>query len=268
MRIKMVVACHKKCDVPSDRMYLPVFVGSAGKEDIGFVRDDTGANISIKNPLYCELTGLYWAWKNLEYDYLGLVHYRRYFTKKSVFQRKKEASLDDVLTEEEAKRLLEEYDVILPKKRHYYIETIYSHFDHTFDGKQFDVAQDVLDEFYPGYGTCFRKYMQMRSGYTFNMFIMRADLADRYCTWLFDVLEKIEERYDTTGLTDFEKRYIGRVSERLLNAWLMYETEHGVIAKRKIHEIPYFYLGKVQWSKKIGGFLKAKLFHQKYKQSF
>lgn len=77
------VACHKKCDTPKDPVYLPLHVGAEGKEPIGFTPDNTGDNISSQNPIFCELTGLYWCWKNLQYDYLGLVHYRRYFTLKS-----------------------------------------------------------------------------------------------------------------------------------------------------------------------------------------
>ena len=79
MSIRVIVATHKACDIAQDPLYLPVHVGAAGKEDIGFTRDDSGDNISEKNPHFCELTGLYWAWKNLDDDYIGLCHYRRYF---------------------------------------------------------------------------------------------------------------------------------------------------------------------------------------------
>ena len=80
---KILVACHKKTKTPFESVYLPIQVGAAGNDPIGFARDDNGDNISDKNPMYCELTGLYWAWKNLSCDYLGLVHYRRYFSAKS-----------------------------------------------------------------------------------------------------------------------------------------------------------------------------------------
>ena len=269
MNIKIMIASHKKCDVPADPMYLPVFVGSKGKEDNGFTRDDSGDNISEKNPLYCELTGLYWCWKHLDCDYLGLVHYRRYFTLKNRIWQKRHDPMEYVLSSSEAAELLNKYMIIVPKKRKYYgIETIYSHYDHTFDGKQFDAARTVLEDKYPEYVSTFDEYMRSTSGYMFNMFIMPKGLADEYCTWLFDVLAELENRYDTTGMTDFEKRYIGRVAERLFDTWLMHQVKTGKISQRMIHEVPYLYMGNVNWPKKIGGFIQAKLFHKKYQQSF
>lgn len=81
--IKIIVATHKKYQMPDDSMYLPVQVGAEDKPDLGYTRDNTGENISSKNPSFCELTGLYWAWKNLNADYIGLVHYRRHFGRKT-----------------------------------------------------------------------------------------------------------------------------------------------------------------------------------------
>lgn len=75
MKVTVIVAAHKKYRMPEDACYLPLHVGKEGKEEIGFAGDNTGDNISLKNPYYCELTGLYWMWKNVEADYLGLLHY-------------------------------------------------------------------------------------------------------------------------------------------------------------------------------------------------
>ena len=65
--------------MPEDDIYTPIHVGRKGKQDIGYIGDDTSDNISDRNDGYCELTGFYWIWKNVKADYLGLVHYRRYF---------------------------------------------------------------------------------------------------------------------------------------------------------------------------------------------
>ena len=151
--IKIIVAAHKKYPMPKDSMYLPVQVGAAGKDDIGYTRDDSGDNISTKNPNYCELTGLYWAWKNLKCDYVGLVHYRRNFTQKKqpVIRpgRTPERCLEDVLTQEEADALLEKFDVIVPTRRNYFIETIYSHYANTHYQEHLDVTREIIEERYP-----------------------------------------------------------------------------------------------------------------------
>ena len=80
--IKIIVATHKEYQMPSDNIYLPLQVGAEGKKDLGYQKDNTGDNISKKNPFFCELTGLYWAWKNLDADYIGLAHYRIHFASK------------------------------------------------------------------------------------------------------------------------------------------------------------------------------------------
>ncbi len=89
-RVQVIIATHKKYRMPEDEMYLPVHVGAEGKVDaegnpldLGYTKDNTGENISNLNPSFCELTGLYWAWKNLDSDYIGLAHYRRHFGNKN-----------------------------------------------------------------------------------------------------------------------------------------------------------------------------------------
>lgn len=72
MNIKIIVAAHKPYRMPDDPMYLPLHVGHVGKSDLGWQGDDSGDNISHKNTNYCELTGLYWAWKNLDADVIVL----------------------------------------------------------------------------------------------------------------------------------------------------------------------------------------------------
>lgn len=256
MNIRVIVATHKPYWMPSDDIYLPLHVGKAGKPDIGFVGDDTGDNISEKNPNFCELTGLYWAWKNLDADYIGLAHYRRYFSVK-----RKKNKFESVLTRQQLEKILETTDVVLPKRRNYYIETIYSHYAHTFDGSQLDETRLIIEKKSPEYITAFDKVMKSRGAHMFNMIIMKKELLNEYCTWLFDILFELEKQIDTSGMTPFEARLFGRVGERLLDVWI---NKNHIPYK----EIGYIHMESVNWGKKISGFLKAKLFKVKYEKSW
>ena len=256
MDIKVIVATHKKYSMPSDPMYLPLHVGREGKEDLGFTGDNTGDNISIKNPRFCELTGVYWVWKNLDGDYIGLSHYRRYFSYK-----KGRDKFDSVLSYSQAKDLLGDVDVLVPKIRNYYIETVYSHYSHTFHNEDLDVTREIISERYPDYIKAFDYLMKGRKVHLFNMFIMKRELFDGYCEWLFDILFELENRLDISSYSVFEARVYGRVSERLLDVYL---NTNGIRYK----EVPVIYMGKINWYRKITGFLKAKFFGVKYKQSF
>ena len=111
MEIKVLVAAHKNYQMPDDKLYLPVFVGKELRPDVNhsFQGDNTGDNMSAMNPYYNELTAIYWGWKNLDLDAMGLVHYRRYL---SLNHQK---SLNKVLSYQDAERLLKNNDIILKK---------------------------------------------------------------------------------------------------------------------------------------------------------
>jgi len=51
-KLQIIVACHKECDYPNDPAYLPLHVGCEGKASIGLTGDNSGDNISKKNPVF------------------------------------------------------------------------------------------------------------------------------------------------------------------------------------------------------------------------
>ncbi|MGN8833857.1 DUF4422 domain-containing protein [Allisonella histaminiformans] len=250
MKIRILVAAHKKYWMPDDSVYMPIQVGAALHPALGYVLDNTGDNISDKNPNYCELTALYWAWKNLDADYIGLVHYRRYFTRKEVYniEKKKEQILDG----KEWENILSKYPAVVPDKRNYYIETNRSHYNHAHYTDGLDLAEQIIKEKFPDYFPAFNTVMNRTWAHMFNMFVMRRDLFDDYMAWMFDILFEIEKRVDITGWDNYESRIYGFVSELLLDIWL---------EKNKIvyYEQNVSFMEKQNWIKKGGNFIKRKV---------
>lgn len=261
MNAKIIIAAHKPYEMPKGDIYLPLHVGREGKEDIGYTGDNTGDNISLKNPSYCELTGLYWGWKNLDVDYIGLAHYRRHFTVKSPAQQKQLGAMESVLSKRELASLLKQYRILVPKKRNYYIETLYSHYEHTHYKEHLDITREIVSQMYPEYLEEFDAVMQQRGGYMFNMYIMEKKLSDDYCRWLFSILFELEKRVGDQEYSAFQGRFYGRVSEIMFNVWLKHQ-------KIPYKEIGYMHMEKINWWKKGTAFLSAKLFGKRYEGSF
>ena len=248
--LRIVVASHKPYWMPGDPAYLPVQVGAAGKASIGnWQRDDAGENISARNANWCELTGLYWAWKNLKADVLGLVHYRRHFR-----------GAHGIATGDELLKALECVDAILPKKRNYFIETNYSQYVHAHHAVDLDETRKILAERHPDSLAAYDRLMKRTSGHRFNMFVMRRDIADRYCAWLFDVLFELERRLDISSYSTNDARVFGFVSERLLDVWL----EMNAV---RFAELPVLNLESQHWPQKILSFLRRKIIGRKSSQS-
>ncbi|KZX38807.1 DUF4422 domain-containing protein, partial [Pediococcus acidilactici] len=218
MDVKIMVAAHKEFPMPKEReLYLPVLVGAKKnyKPGIDYQRDDDGENISEKNPNYNELTAIYWAWKNLNVDAVGLVHYRRFLSKK----RKRD--LESILNKQDVEELLAKTPIILPKKRKYYIETNYSHYVHAHHQEPIDVTRKVIVDKYPEYLDAFDQMMKRTSAHMFNMFVMKKELFDEYAMWLFDILGEVEKQIDISEYSVQEARVFGYLAERLMDVWIL-----------------------------------------------
>ncbi len=266
--LRIIVAAHKPYPMPDDPVYLPIQVGAGGKQSIGFTRDDSGDNISEKNRSYCELTGLYWAWKNLDALALGLSHYRRHFAEPYGGNGREielgEKRIGHILSGETATKLLSEADVLVPRKRRYFIESLFGHYAHTLDPDHLVEARAIIAAKMPEYITTLDDVYSRTWGYMFNMFVMSWELTDDYCSWLFPILDELYEKLYDPNAEDFEARFIGRVSEILFNVWLAKKEKEGI----RIRELGVIYPEPVNWGKKITAFLAAKFGGVKYKESF
>ncbi|PGR03076.1 exopolysaccharide biosynthesis protein [Priestia megaterium] len=254
MNIKVMVATHKKYEMPREEMYVPIHVGMQNKKEIGYKGDNTGDNISLKNPNYCELTAMYWGWKNSDADVVGLSHYRRHFCNNSFFIGTTNNKAKSILTNQKAEELLKQYDAILPKKRNYWIETNFSHYAHAHNGNDLLKTREIIQQKYPDYINSFDKVMKKRSAHMFNMLIMKRNIFDSYSEWLFDILFELESNIDISNYSPYEARVFGYISELLLDVWL---DVHPI----KYIEMPVMFMEKQNWLKKIYEFTKRKFIH-------
>lgn len=256
--IKIMIALHKPYRVAMDPVYYPVHVGAEGKPGFetegahAILPDNEGDNISVKNPNYCELTGLYYMWKNVPSDYLGLVHYRRYFGCGHDRDKWKRIADGAVI-----RRQLQKADIILPSPRNYVIETNYSQYIHAHHAVDLDTTRQIIEEKYPDYLSAYDRSMRETTGHRFNMFVMRRDLADQYCSWLFDILFELEQRLDISSYSVNDARVFGFVSERLIDPWI--RTNH-----YSYTEMPVIDMEDVNWLKKGSAFVMRKIRGGKY----
>ena len=228
---KIIVCCHKRDIYANQYPYLPIQVGKAVSNlDLGIQGDDEGDNISMKNGSYCELTGMYWAWKNLkDVDVIGLCHYRRYFDfhqqcrngfPHTSFPLSSFSKLDLSVPESVIDKVCQgAIYAASPEINRYSLEIRYC-VDHYSD--DFRRLRRVVNETQSKeVKEAFFKYMcQSNKFHHYNMFLMRWDDFDSLCSWLFPLLEHFEDRTDITNYSTNQKRIYGYVSEFIFNLWL------------------------------------------------
>lgn len=218
--MKLYVATHKSYNQVQDQdLYIPILVGA--NKNIGeknYLRDNQGDNnISDRNFTFCELTGLYWIWKNSKDDIVGLCHYRRYFGKNKRFFKQ-----NSILTKNDILKQLNDYDVILPSKgmNEYNGYTAEEFFNKNHDHEVWEMCRQIISENNKDYLDAFNWFSKEKTGYCYNMFIMSREMMDEYCSWLFPILFELDKKIDYSRYDSYNTRMIGFVAERLINVWV------------------------------------------------
>lgn len=210
---------HKDYTIPKIKPYKTISVGPNKDSFKADYRDDVGSNITTKNSTYCELTAQYWVWKNmaLEFENIGLCHYRRYFAN-SNFQR------NMLLKDKQVTKYLKKYDIILPEPW-YWNMTVAEKYYKAGEGqkKDLETAKEAIEKYYPEYLPSFNKVLSQKYASYCNMLVTSQKNFDDYNEWLFKILEYVEDNTDISSYTTAEKRIFGYLSEILLNVWVSYK---------------------------------------------
>lgn len=244
MSISIFISTHKETDYIQNAIFKPIQLGCTLNKCYlpGMIHDNEGDNISKKNSQYCELTGQYWAWKNVKSDYYGFFHYRRYLSfntskhyKQDTWGNVCEPFFYDGLLEkyswDEAsiRELIEKYDVVLPAKKD--IRTMPNmgrnmHDQYTaqrtLHEQDLQIMLDVIREKYPDYSEYAEQYEKGYQTYFNNMFIMKKEIFESYSKWLFDILDECVKRGNYTNYSAEALRTPGHLAERLLNIYILY----------------------------------------------
>lgn len=234
-QIKILVCCHKKSNLPNSQIFLPIHVGAAiSNEDLSIQRDDqlngeACDNISSKNKSYCELTAMYWAWKNIKklypnIKYIGLNHYRRYFNfNKNYYDHytfPENSASKYVLNTNKLIRYLKK-DVSIVAKGKIYPYSLYIDYCVCHLSEDIKILEKIIIDLYPEYLNSFVRIVRENNILShYNMFVMSYDKFNSYCEWLFKILAEAERRINIENYSVYQTRIFGYMAERLFNVWL------------------------------------------------
>lgn len=242
MNIKIFSAYHKLYMVPNVDFIVPIQAGkSIAAQKLHYEGDDTGNHISHLNATFCELTVLYYVWKNYSKDnftHWGLSHYRRYFSRNLHWTRIKRKAIHYLEPEEKEfqkifsknyyttlHQYLNTHDVILPipiklkegSKR----ITVLQQFENTHDKQYWQLTKEILLKKYPMYNDAIKEVEQSKYLIIGNMMIASWEVWKNYLSWLFDVLFELKDKLPHIE-DPYQKRMPGFIAERLLNVYFNY----------------------------------------------
>ena len=244
--IRIFVTAHKNVDRFDSDIMQPVQVGPKNERFPWAFHDDEGENIADLNPRYCELTTQYWAWKNINADYYGFCHYRRYFDFSETVHEENAFGeiMDDYIDAKAAKEYgLDDNNIAHVVKQYDVITTPFGDLDeiinkygspralweaapllHDDDLKR---CYQILCAMYPDYRKDAQDFFNGNKACFCNMFIMKKEIFFDYCSWMFPILEEFDRNTDYSTYSKEALRTPGHLSERLLNIYLMHHKRIG-----------------------------------------
>ena len=242
---------HKDYPQPNCDFIKPIQVGKAlNPYDLGFLKDDAGDNISVKNPIFCELTALYWIWKNtdqIESEFVGLSHYRRYFCQPQSIKKKKllitiykddkrgvypksltDEELDNIASEQLKNDFLSHFNdkkLIIARpsamgSAKLYDFNIKDSYIYNHIREDWFLLEDAIEKIHPAYADFSKTYFETaKEMHCFNMFVGSKNFLNDYCEWLFPILTELE---NTVKLSEYpyQRRLFGFMAERLFNLYI------------------------------------------------
>ena len=195
MSTELFLITHKPEPIEGLSPYRPILSGAKEEAPEGYLRDDLGENISALNPIYNEMTAIYWVYRHLDefpdLDHVGFCHYRRFlcfqYFDKPVLVRKK-ARPDWVnIDERQFQSFWKEFDIIVPCP--HYVRSVRRHYEKSHNKEDLGILEEIIGKVCPQYLESFQEYIDGDEEYLYNMFVLPRDLFLAYGDFVFPVLE-------------------------------------------------------------------------------
>ncbi|EKO4720809.1 DUF4422 domain-containing protein, partial [Campylobacter jejuni] len=251
-KVKILVGYHKPATLIKNEIFTPIHLGrdlatqaskdgEMSQEDFDWmcknmIGDNTGENISYLNRYFCELTGIYWAWKNYDKlgnpDYIGFAHYRRLLNFCNISQQQRDDFKEKQISNsiEEINKFLDPNCVYSAIKEYKYIVlhpdpcNPYTHYKNTknlfiedyqkcieFIKKEFLFLSNAVDLYNLG-----------EESYFCNMFVIPKEVFFEYCSILFKIVFYLKDNIMLSGRSSEEARAISFLSEWIFGIYITY----------------------------------------------